>query len=145
MRYETEVDNVGGTTAASAGIQTKNTDKRYELYWSHSADAWFNEVMITYENAFNIPQQLTDGVGQVYTYGANNDTILQVGAPDPRAEQNKGQKGPGFKDDLTFNDLHWLGDHTVKLGIKYKDVKLVRRTPAMPPRRCSTTSATAPQ
>ncbi|HWG10765.1 MAG TPA: TonB-dependent receptor [Rhodanobacteraceae bacterium] len=125
VRNENEIDNVGNTTAASAGIQTKNTDKRYELYWSHSADAWFNEAMITYENAFNIPQQLTDGVGQFYTYGANNDGIVQVGAPDPRAEQNKGQKGPGFKDDLTFNELHWLGDHTVKLGIKYKDVKLV--------------------
>ena len=22
-------------------------------------------------------------------------------------------------------DLHWLGDHTIKLGVKYKDVKLV--------------------
>lgn len=126
LRNENQADNVGGQTAASSGIQVKNTDKRYELMWAHSADAWYNEFLLTYENAFYVPQQVTSGVGQAYTFGpANNALILQVGAPDPRAEQNKGQKGPGFKDDLTFNDLHWLGDHTVKLGIKYKDVKLV--------------------
>jgi len=126
LRNENEIDNVGNTTAASDGIQTKNTDKRYELYWSHAADAWFNEFLLTYENAFNVPQQITSGVGQVYTYAQPlNALIVATGAPDPRAEQNKGQKGPGFKDDLTFNDLHWLGDHTVKLGVKYKDVKLV--------------------
>ena len=124
-RRETAVGNVGGTTAASAGIQTKNTDRRYELYWEHSADSWFNEFLLSYENAFYVPQQITSGVGSAFTFGPNNNLIVQTGAPDPRAEQNKGQKGPGLKDDLTFTDLHWLGDHTVKMGIKYKDVKLV--------------------
>ncbi|MBS0383361.1 MAG: TonB-dependent receptor [Proteobacteria bacterium] len=126
VRRETQIGNVGGTTAASAGINVKNTDKRYELYWEHSADNWYNEALLTYENAFYVPQQRISGVGQVYTFGpANNATILQTGAADPRAQQNKGQKGPGFKDDLTFTDLHWLGDHTVKMGVKYKDVQLV--------------------
>jgi outer membrane receptor protein involved in Fe transport len=124
-RRESQIGNVGGTTAASAGIDVKNTDKRYELYWEHSADTWYNEFLLTYENAFYVPQQLLSGVGQVYTFGpANNATILQTGAADPRAQQNKGQKGPGFKDDLTFTDLHWLGDHTLKMGVKYKDVEL---------------------
>jgi outer membrane receptor for ferrienterochelin and colicin len=124
-RRESQIGNVGGTTAASAGINVKNTDKRYELYWEHSADSWYNEFLLTYENAFYVPQQRISGVGQVYTFGpANNATILQTGAADPRAQQNKGQKGPGFKDDLTFTDLHWLGDHTVKMGVKYKDVEL---------------------
>ena len=126
IRNENQRGNVGGTTAASAGIQTKNTDKRYELYWSHSTDAWFNEALLTYENAFFVPQQVTSGVGQAYTYGPNNNAmIVQTGAPDPRAEQNKGQKGPGFKDDLTFTDFHWLGDHVVKMGIRYADLTLV--------------------
>jgi len=124
LRQETQDNNIGNQTAASAGIQVKNTDKRYEIYWEHSADAWYNEFLLTYENAFYVPQQITGGVGQAFTYGSNNQLVLQTAAPDPRAEQNKGQKGPGFKDDLTLTDLHWLGDHTVKMGIKYKDVKL---------------------
>ncbi len=126
IRNENQIGNLGGTTAASAGIQTKNTAKRYELYWSHSTDAWFNEALLTYENAFFVPQQITSGVGQAYSFGPNNNAlIVQTGAPDPRAEQNKGQKGPGFKDDLTFTDLHWLGDHVVKVGVRYADLTLV--------------------
>jgi len=125
-RDENAVDNVGNQTTASAGIVTKNTDKRFDLRWEHTADRWFNELLFTYENAFNIPQAITSGIGSVYTFGPTNDgTILNVGAPDPRAAQNKGQKGPAIADNLTFNNLNWMGDHTVKMGFKFKDVKLV--------------------
>ncbi len=124
-RDETTVDNVGGVTAASGAIQTANTDKRYDLRWEHNADNWLNTVLLTYENAFNVPEQVTSGVGAAYTFGPSNDgLIVQVGGPDPRAEQNKGQEGPGIQDDLTFNNLSWMGDHTVKMGVKFKDVKL---------------------
>ncbi len=124
-RSEDATQNVGGVTAASGGLVTKNTDKRYDLRWQHSADSWFNELLFTYEDAFNVPQPITKGVGNAYTFGpTNNGLIVQLGAPDPRAGQNKGQKGPAIKDDLTFNDLSWHGDHVVKMGFKYKDVKL---------------------
>ncbi|HEX5960503.1 MAG TPA: TonB-dependent receptor [Rhodanobacteraceae bacterium] len=126
IRNEDQTGEVGGTGSASHGIDTKNDVKRYELYWSHGADAWFNEFLLTYQNAFWVPTPITQGVGQAYTWGPeNNAMILQTGAPDPRAGQNKGQKGPGFKDDLTFTDLHWLGDHIVKVGIRYQDLTLV--------------------
>ncbi|HET9817963.1 MAG TPA: TonB-dependent receptor [Rhodanobacteraceae bacterium] len=126
IRRENQIGQIGGTGAASHGLDTENTDKRYELYWSHGADSWFNEFLLTYENAFFVPQAITAGVGQAYTWGPdNNRLIVQTGAPDPRAAQNKGQKGPGFHDDLTFTDLHWLGDHVVKVGIRYKKIKLV--------------------
>ncbi|WP_347260928.1 TonB-dependent receptor [Rudaea sp.] len=125
-RNEDTVDNVGNQTAASGGIVTKNTDKRYDLRWEHTADNWFNELLFTYENAFNVPQAITSGIGAKYTFGPTNDgTILNVGAPDPRAAQNKGQKGPAIADNLTFNNLNWMGDHTIKMGFKFKDVKLV--------------------
>jgi outer membrane receptor protein involved in Fe transport len=52
-----------------------------------------------------------------------NRTILQTGN-SPLAQQNKGQKGPSLQDDLTFNDLEWHGDHVIKMGFKYKAVKL---------------------
>src|SRR5262249_16393810 len=123
-REESTINNVGDQTTASAGLVTKNTDKRYDIRWEHTADHWVNELSFNYENAFYAPQQIVSGVGQAYTFGPGNDgLIVQNGAPDPRAEQNKGQKGPGIKDDLTFNDLTWYGNHTVKMGIKFKDVK----------------------
>ncbi|MEO7149665.1 MAG: TonB-dependent receptor [Rhodanobacteraceae bacterium] len=125
LRNEKQINNVGNTTAASDGINTKNNDNRYVLDWQHSADAWFNELQFTYENAFYRPTPITLGVGQAYTFGpANNALILATGAPPPGAGQNKGQKGPGLKDDLTFNDFQWLGDHTVKVGFEYKQITL---------------------
>lgn len=160
IRRETELGSVGGTGSPSHGISTKNDVKRYELYWSHGGDSWFNEALFTYQNAFWVPTPITFGIGQVYTFGPeNNATILQTGAPDPRAGQNKGQKGPGFKDDLTFTDLHWLGDHVVKMGIRYQKIELVAQDagddtaaafynvcPAVPAQNCppGSTVGTAP-
>ena len=47
---------------------------------------------------------------------------MQVGAG--ANFQNKGQEGPSIQDDFSLTDLHWMGDHLVKTGIKYKEVKL---------------------
>ena len=91
----------------------------------HSADHWFNELLLTYEDAFNQPSATNLGNGSQYIVVANNQQeILATGAADPRATQDKGQRGPGIQDDLTFSDLHWLGDHTVKTGAKFKRIDL---------------------
>ncbi len=62
------------------------------------------------------------------THGATarrTANILAIDGADPRAGQNKGQKGWAIADIITFTDLAWgAGDHTIKAGIKYKDVDL---------------------
>jgi outer membrane receptor protein involved in Fe transport len=124
-RDETQVDGIAQGNAASASQNIKTTDTRLAARWQHSADLWFNDALLTYEDAFYDKVGRNTGNGIVYTVRDSNDgTVLSTGAPDPRASQNKGQRGPGFQDDLTFHDLHWLGDHTLKTGFKYKDVKL---------------------
>lgn len=123
-RDETQVSGIGGATTASAAINTDNSDKRYDLRWDHSAYSWFNRLQVTYEDAFFSPTPANLGAGANYTQDINqNQTILQTGN-SPLAQQNKGQKGPSLQDDLTFNDFEWHGDHVIKLGIKYKAVKL---------------------
>ena len=125
-RDETAVSGVAGAVAPSAAIDTINTDKRYDLRWNHSADSWFNELLFTYENSFYNPTAANFGYGTVYTEPVvNNPTIIDVGPADPRATQNKGQKGPAIADNLTFNDISWHGDHVVKMGFKFKSVKLI--------------------
>ncbi|MEO8017584.1 MAG: TonB-dependent receptor, partial [Pseudomonadota bacterium] len=117
----------GSAVAASAAIDSDNTDKRLELSWKHSADRWFNELQLTYEDAFFEPHINRSGEnGAVYTWLNGNDTnILAVNGSDPRAAQNKGQKGWAIADNITFTDITWFGgDHTIKTGIKYKDVDL---------------------
>jgi len=120
-------DQAGAGTAASASLQTKNDDNRYDLRWQHTADSFFNELIFTYEDANFKPQVNNAGQnGAVYTWlnGGNDQTILITNGADPRAGQDKGQKGWGIQEDITFPNLSWNGDHTVKAGFKFKEVKL---------------------
>ena len=68
VRRENQTDNVGNTTAASAGIDTINNDTRIDARWQHSADRWFNEVLLTHEKSFNDPSSFGLGNGAVYTF-----------------------------------------------------------------------------
>jgi outer membrane receptor protein involved in Fe transport len=123
-RDETSISGVGGINTTSAGLNTINTDKRFDIRWDHSTDSWFNRLQATYEDAFYTPTPIVTGDGALYVLASNqNMDILQTGN-SPLAQQNKGQKGPSLQDDLTFNDFEWHGDHVIKMGVKYKAVKL---------------------
>jgi outer membrane receptor protein involved in Fe transport len=125
VRSENQTENLGISKAASADITVINNDARYTLRWAHSADHWLNELLVTHEDAFNQPAATNLGNGSQYLVVANNQQlVLATGAADPRATQDKGQRGPGIQDDFTFSDLHWLGDHTVKTGAKVKRIDL---------------------
>lgn len=125
-REEQTIGNVGGQTAYSKGISTDNYDYRYSLRWEHNSENWFNEVLATSEESFNNPVPLTFGNGFIYTTpdGTNDATIIQVGGGDPRAGQVKGQKGWSIEDNLTLYGLQWMGDHTIKMGARYKNIDL---------------------
>ena len=122
VRSETQIENIGVAQAASQSIGVKNDDTRIALRWQHGADRWFNDLLFTHEDSFNSPSAINTGNGIVYAVQATNQTVLDTGPSDPRATQNKGQRGPGIQNDLTFSDLHWLGDHTLKMGAKFKKI-----------------------
>jgi outer membrane receptor protein involved in Fe transport len=125
VRNEHQQDNVGDQNAVSHGIDVINKDKRFTLRWEHSAANWFNELVFTHEDAYHAPTPLNFGNGAIYTFSPhNNDTLIAVGPADPRAAQDKGQKGPAIEDNLTFNDFSWHGDHVIKMGLKIKDITL---------------------
>jgi len=122
-REEAQRDNVGGQQAASFGTDILNNEKRLDLRWQHSAERWLNDAHITWEDAEFGPRPLNNGFSLIYTDPAANDRVLlQTGAG--ANFQNKGQKGPSLQDDFSLTDLHWNGDHLVKMGFKYKQVKL---------------------
>ena len=51
--------------------------------------------------------------------------MLAMDGADPRTTQNEGQKGWAVGETITFTDLALgSGVHTIKAGIKYKDVDL---------------------
>jgi outer membrane receptor protein involved in Fe transport len=122
-REESQRDNVGGTQAGSFGSDIVNNEKRADLRWLHTADRWQNDAHITWEDTTWGPRPVVNGDAFIYTDKPNNENVLlQVGAG--ANFQNKGQQGPSIQDDFSLTDLHWMGDHLVKTGIKYKEVKL---------------------
>jgi len=123
-RDENSTSGIGSQSTASAALNTHNTDKRFDIRWDHSTDSWFNRLQATYEDAFYNPAPIILGAGASYTPVSNQNQVLINTGASPLAFQNKGQKGPAISDDLTFNDLQWYGDHVVKMGVKYKSVKL---------------------
>lgn len=127
IRREDSIDSVGGNTTAIAGKINKNTEDRYDLKWEHYGETFFNEARVTYEDVLFNPTARTIGSQFVYTAGQNeNNQLIYDGATSGLAIQRKGQKGPAFQDDLTFNSFSWHGDHVIKMGVKYKQVDLTQ-------------------
>jgi hypothetical protein len=146
-RDETQRDNVGGTQASSFGSDIVNNEKRADLRWLHTADRWQNDAHLTWEDTEWGPRPVTNGNAFVYADNSNHDSrvLLQVGAG--ANFQNKGQEGPAIQDDFSLTDLQWNGDHLVKTGFKYKEVKLSTQeiNPANPQFFFDVTSAGADQ
>ncbi|MFT4249412.1 MAG: TonB-dependent receptor [Pseudomonas sp.] len=135
-RDETQVANVGGTSATDHGTNKINKDKRVNLRWQHSADAWYNELIVGTENSENNPTPMSIGNGSIYKYLNYDDpnigeyTFLETGSAGGLNVQRKSQKGWFLQNDLTFTSFEWHGDHTIKMGVSYKDIKLTSQDAA---------------
>ncbi|MDR3447631.1 TonB-dependent receptor [Dyella sp.] len=123
-RDETAITGIGEQQTANTALNTHNTDKRFDIRWDHSTDSWFNRLQATYEDAYYTPTPINTGVGAQYTAYNNQNQPLIVDGASPLSFQNKGQKGPAISDDFTLNDVQWHGDHVIKMGVKFKSVKL---------------------
>jgi outer membrane receptor protein involved in Fe transport len=121
-RSEDQLSNIGnGQNVPFFGSTKQQEDKRGDLRWQYSIDHWLNDAHLTFEDSFFSPHALNDGVGYRLTT-PNRDAILNAGAGEEN--QFKGQKGTSIQDDLSYTDFEWNGEHTFKMGFKYKSVKL---------------------
>ena len=127
-RHETQTAGASEQIASSAAFHYQNDVTRPSLRWQHSADAWTNEVTITYEDTKNRPIEPSQGApASEYIWqgsGGNNQRLILINGQDARQYFNSEQKGTGIQDDLTFNSFNFIGDHVIKVGFKYKDVQL---------------------
>ena len=49
---------------------------------------------------------------------------MKIGGASALDSQVKGQKGWSIEDNLTLDGIQWAGDHTIKMGVKYKQIDL---------------------
>lgn len=127
IRREDSRDSVGNQTTARAAKNNANRESRYDLRWEHYGNSFLNEARFTYEDVLFNPTAYNFGGQSVYTAKQNeNDVLMFDDATSGLAIQRKGQKGPAFQDDLTFNRIDWHGSHVIKVGFKYKQVDLTQ-------------------
>ena len=128
VRREAEISGAGGQTASSGAFNYVNNDTRAQLRWAHNGDHWLNESQLTYENDKDqpsVPSGAIGGASYIYIDARGGfDTVLNVGVQDPTTFFHTVQKGYGIQDDFTLSDLVWAGEHTIKLGAKFKGVTL---------------------
>lgn len=120
-RTESEITGIGGTNARSYASSKDNDETRIDLRHQFSGASFLNDAHITFEDAYWNPRPLTFGNGSRLTT-PDRRSILNIGGGQDF--QDKGQRGIGFQNDLTFFDLAWHGDHTIKTGVKYKSVRV---------------------
>ncbi|WP_337245517.1 TonB-dependent receptor [Luteimonas sp. gir] len=126
-REEETIRNNGAFTIDRASL-IDNDVSRYDLRWQFSGDRWLNDMHLSYEDTSWAQRPLVGGNGYILQiarynqdtdYRDRTDNILSAG---PGAgNQDKGQKGWSFQNDLTFSG--WDA-HTMKMGVKYKQVDL---------------------
>lgn len=120
-RTESEISNIGDRNTATFASDKQNEETRVDLRYQFSGARFLNDAHITYEDASFNPRPVTIAPG-IRAVTGNRASVLNLGGGEEF--QDKGQKGWGFQDDLTFTSFEWNGAHTVKTGIKFKRVEV---------------------
>lgn len=129
-RLENNVAGGSGQAAASTEAPYVNDVKREDIRWQHSADSWVNEARFSYQETNSSTNTTSASPQNQYTYypdasqNVGGTTLIITGGPGQGVGAINAQKGWNFADDLTFTNLHFAGDHTIKVGVGYGDLTL---------------------
>jgi outer membrane receptor protein involved in Fe transport len=111
LRKETDTRDFGGQAAL-----TKATDVNNDVYTGKVRHQLRGNGFVNEFTADYLKTNLKFGADFSEGFGQNYAGVIQVGG---RADfQNPKQKGLTFRDNFSFTNLHWNGDHLVKLGAK---------------------------
>lgn len=118
LRDEDEIKDIGGQNTESYGKTNRNNSTRLDLRYQWSSEDWLNDMHLTHEDEEFNPRAITLTPGFIIQ-NSQRGGVLNVGGGQDF--QDKGQKGWGFQDDLTWTGLD---GHTFKTGFKYKSVEV---------------------
>lgn len=117
-RQESEIKDIGDHNTESYGKTNNNDSTRLDLRYQWSGTNWLNDAHITHESDSFNPRAISLVPG-IIIETRDHGNVLNVGGGQDF--QDKGQKGNGFQDDLTFTGLE---GHTMQMGVKYKSVEI---------------------
>ncbi|MCS6625582.1 TonB-dependent receptor [Roseibacterium beibuensis] len=132
-RSEFDIRDFGnGPTSLDRAVTINGDNRSVILKHQFFGDGFFNEASVDYFSSVYNPRAVNfDQSGARYVvyrdnvaggafnfnYNAIETTVFTNGGG--ANNQDIEQQSLTFKNDLTFNDIDWMGRHTIKAGIKY--------------------------
>jgi outer membrane receptor for ferrienterochelin and colicin len=133
-RTETDLrDFGGGPTDFSRATEINGETLGVVLKHQYQGDTFLNEFSVDYLNSVYNPRAANFGEtgrrfniyrdnsattpGFQFDYNQIEATVFNQGGGSNN--QDIEQQSLTFRNDLTFNALEWMGEHTVKVGVKY--------------------------
>jgi len=110
LRKETDIRDFGGQTSRERGTSVKNDVYTGKISHTYNGDGFLNEATFDY-----LKSDLKFGADQSAGFGLSFP-FIQIGG---RADfQEVKQESYTFRDNVSFSNIRWNGDHLVKLGAK---------------------------
>lgn len=114
-RKDKETINFGGTTAYDGRQERLNKVTDLLLKWQYRGDAFVNELLLDRGDYKYNPHPVNPDIPSQNFIG-----IAQIGGSS--SVQQKQQNNFTLRDDVTFDDVNWHGQHVIKTGIKIATV-----------------------
>jgi outer membrane receptor protein involved in Fe transport len=115
LREESDIKDFGGQRAYESATDVLNEVRAVRLGHTYDSEAWTNEAMLMYMKYQWHPTPINyDVVGREYV------GVIRVGGG--QTLQDIGQEVFTFKDDFTFTEFDWAGEHLLKAGFRFSKV-----------------------
>jgi hypothetical protein len=113
-RHETDIRDFGGNQAFSAATNNHNYNTTAQLKHSYFTGPWLNEALLSYTHFHRgFSPNTADIPSRLFIYPDN--CCFTIGGN--RSTQEYIQKGPNFRDDITYTGFQLAGDHVFKGGL----------------------------
>lgn len=131
-RHETDARDFGGNAAFTAASNTHNYNTAVQLKHNFFSGPWLNEALVSYVKFHRGFSPNAPGAAhRLYIYPTGS-CCYEIGSFV--SSQEFIQKGPGFRNDLTYTGFQLGGEHVIKGGLSldfpsYDVIKTNDQTP----------------
>jgi hypothetical protein len=113
-RHETDVRDFGGNNAFTTANNVHNYNTAIQAKHSFFTGPWLNEALLSYTRLHRGFSPNTPGTAH-RVFILPNGCCFEIGSG--RSTQEYIQKGPNFRDDMTYTGFQLAGEHVFKGGI----------------------------
>ncbi len=114
-RHETDIRDFGGNGALSVANNVHNYNTAAQLKHNFFTGPWLNEALLSYTKFTRGQSPASPGVPHRLFIYPSGDCCFEIGSA--RSIQDFTQRGPNFRDDLTYTGFQLAGEHVIKGGL----------------------------